>query len=470
MKLLLLAATVGAAAAPPPPPLVSFATLGGGNVGTNGDTTPEVKAMLAALSGGGAGGGCRTNLYPGAYIKNGNDWTAPTPQSLDGFMALALQHNVVPIILFEYYAPQMLNQSGFGTRAQWSGVGAAFAAYLRPGGAWGQAHGAPASFGVTDFTAINEPDGGPGFLAGGQPGPDAYAEALAGLGEGVHSVAPGLRAFPGGFMSANAFNDLSLRGLAAKLGPLWANGTLDGIDLHTYFDVQYAPMEGTHSRSAQADYDGIMKAAGVVAPAAPLFTSTEFNYKERLETDTYSAAGLFTATFDGACVVDGSNNLVALRIFPWNLFDTLASDPDYGMAASLTPYYAPTPRGCAWLLAVALLRLNAWQPRSLDPRGAGVFELVAGAGDAAALLVVWQDRRGWTNLPSFPASFTVAGIPEAATSLQVFGFDGPRGAAVPLAPGQGSATITDLVENNTFVFLALAPQAARFVPPALCAK
>lgn len=458
-----------AAAPSSPPAFAGAAALGGGNVGTNGATDAGVRAQLAALSAGGAGGGCRTNLYPGAYIKNGRDWDAPTPQSLDAFMALALAANVTPVVLFEYYAPDFLNASGFGSRAQWFALGAAFAAHLRPGGTWAVAARAPAGFGVTDFTAINEPDGGAGFVAGGTPGPDAYAAALAGLGEGVHSVAPGLRAFPGGFMSANAFGDMTLRGLAAKLGPLWSNGTLDGLDLHTYFDVQYAPMEGTHARSAQANFDGVLHAAGV-APAGSgvLFTSTEFNYKERLESERYSAQGLFTAVFDGAGVVDGANAPVALRVFPWNVFDTNASDVDYGMAASLTPY-VPTPRGCAWLLAVALLRLGGgWAVRSADPRGSGVLELASGEGDAAALLVVWQDRRGWTNLSSFPSSFTVADIPAAATTLQVVGFDGQRGATVGLAPGQGSAAVAGLEENNTWAFLCLGPAASPLRMPAAC--
>lgn len=469
LSLLLAAVFIALAAAAPRPPFAGAAALGGGNVGTNGAADAGVRAQLAALSIGGAGGGCRTNLYPGAYIRDGKDWDSPTPQVLDDFLALALAANVTPVVHFEYYAPDFLNASGFGSRAQWAALGAAFASYLRPGGAWALAHGAPAGFGVTDFTAINEPDGGTGFVAGGQPGPDAYAAALAGLGEGVHGVAPGLRAFPGGFMSANANDDLTLRGLAAKLGPLWANGTLDGLDLHTYFDVQYAPMEGTHARSAQANFDGVLRAAGV-APAGSgvLFASTEFNYKERLVSEDDAARGLFTAVFDGVGVVDGANAPVALRAFPWNVFNTNASDADYGMAVSLAPF-VPTPRGCAWLLAVALLRLGGgWAVRGADPRGSGVLELESGAGDAAALLVVWQDRRGWTNLPSFPSAVTVEGIPPAATSLRVFGFDGQRGAAVPLAPGQGSATVTGLEENNTWAVLCLGPAAAPLRLPAAC--
>ena len=68
-----------------------------------------------------------------------------------------------------------------------------------------------------------------------------YASALAGLSAGVKSVQPDGKVMPGGFASVNAFGDCTLRGLATHLEPLWANGTLDGLDLHTYYDIQVLP-------------------------------------------------------------------------------------------------------------------------------------------------------------------------------------------------------------------------------------
>jgi hypothetical protein len=205
--------------------------------------------------------------YPASYIKNGNNWSHPVPESMDEFMTAAAAAGVTPIILFEYYAPQFLNQSGFGSYDQWFGIGAAFAKHLGPHGTWATspaavAAGVPPGFGVTWYTAINEPDLGDGFTKG-EPGPAAYAAALAGLSAGVKSVLPDNgKVMPGGLASVNAYQDCTLRGLAAHLGPLWANGTLDGLDLHTYYDVQYAPMEDNFRHSAQANYDCVLAAAG----------------------------------------------------------------------------------------------------------------------------------------------------------------------------------------------------------------
>lgn len=219
----------------------------------------------------------------------------------------------------------MLNSTkGFGTRSQWSRIGRAFASYLMPGGQWAKANNAPSHFGITDYSAINEPDDGTGFVSGGLPGPIAYAEALAGLSEGVQTavakngaVDPQLRTMPGGFMSANAFGDCTLRGLAPTLGQLWRNGTLAAIDLHTYFDIQYAPMEKTFRHSSQANFDCVLKAAGLPLVGSTVkFVTTEFNFKKRAVSEEDAARGMFTAIVDQLSVVDGNNTPISLRFFP----------------------------------------------------------------------------------------------------------------------------------------------------------
>ena len=202
--------------------------IGGGNVGTNGDASPPTLAMLNVLRGIGATA-CRTNLYPGSYIARGTVWSSPTPATLDAFMAAAMAAAVTPVLLFEYYA-EYVNTTGFGTWDEWRGIGAAFAAYLMPGGGWASAHGAPSGFGVTTYAAINEPDGGAGFTRG-SPGPLNYTLALSGLAAGVASACPACSTGPGGFMSVNAHGDATLAGLGLHLAPLWNNGTLRFIDL-----------------------------------------------------------------------------------------------------------------------------------------------------------------------------------------------------------------------------------------------
>jgi len=81
--------------------------LGAGNVGTNGgkvsnDTLAELDALKAL-----GASSCRTNLYPGSYIKAPNHWDTPVPESMDEFMTAAMARGIRPVVLFEYYAPQV---------------------------------------------------------------------------------------------------------------------------------------------------------------------------------------------------------------------------------------------------------------------------------------------------------------------------------------------------------------------------
>lgn len=425
---------------------LSSILIGGGNVGTNGDTSNSTLVMLNILQSINATA-CRTNLYPGSYIDN-NNWSMPTPAVLDGFMLAAYARNITPMVLLEYY-PNFYPSVGFGTPQQWQGIGAAFAEYLQPGGGWAVKYGIR-NFGVSVYSAVNEPDGQANFTVNGTvPGPDAYVAALAGLSAGVKSVNPALKVAPGGFMSANAFDDWTLRGLGPRLAPLWNSGALDALDLHTYFDIQYAPMEGTHGHSAQANVDAIRAACGITSPTLA-FHATEYNYKERLVNETYAAAGLLTAVWDALGVVGADGAPATALAFPWNIFNTNASDLDYGMAVTDAPY-VPTQRGVTFALVTRMLAARAWQWVSADPRSAGVFVLAASAGDAT--LTVWQNRDGWTSMQPLRDVFNVTQLPLGATQVQYYGFDGLR-QVVPVSPGTAWVVVAGVAVNETAMFLA----------------
>ena len=393
-------------------------SLGGGNVGTNGGNVSALTlAQLDVLQALGADS-CRTNLYPGSYIKNGKDWDTPSPEVMDEVMSAAMRRNIRPVVLLEYYAPQYVQSSGFGNWGQWYGIGRAFATHLRPGGTWAAANNAPSGFGVTDYTAFNEPDGGAGFTAGSNPGPAGYAMALNALSTGIKSIDPSLRVSAGGFMSVNAHQDCTLRGLGKMLAPLWNNGTLDTLDLHTYMDVQYAPMENSYHSSAQANFDCVKRASGITNQQLR-FTTTEFNYKERLVDEAVAARGLLTAVFDNVGIVNADNTPVSDRSFPWNVFNTPAQDLAYGMAQSLNPY-KPTKRGCVLARTWGLLKTVPWAWDSADPRGTGIYKLSA----PGQTLTVWQNRKAWTSLDG--ESITLTAVPAGAVTLDVYGWDGLR--------------------------------------------
>jgi hypothetical protein len=279
-------------------------------------------------------------------------------------------------------------------------------------------------------------------------------------------------------MSVNAFGDATLRGLGTFLAPLWNNGTLDCIDLHTYYDVQYAPMAGTFAHSSQANYDAVIAANGITAPIG--FHATEFNFKRRLVDEGAAAVGLLTGVWDQLGVSSSAKDAPAAPVgglaFPWNLFDLNASDVDYGLAVSDAPYI-PTARGCAWGMVLGLLGSSGspwgWAWSSADPRETGVYRLEPATSAAASALaavpeqplcnsapgitpprtlVAWQDRAAWSTLAG-SSTFKLTGLPPGASVVDVYAWDGWRSSVV--APsGGGNVTVTGFPGNETYVFLA----------------
>lgn len=153
---------------------------------TNGSQSPRNCKVLQTL---GMNSG-RVNLYPGAYLR-GLDWDQPDTSNLEATLLAAHSVQVQPVLLFEYYS-RFLNTTGLGTEAQWQQLGAVFAARFRPNGTFWREHGGDEYFGISVYTAFNEPDDSTGFCPGRAPGPAPYLAALRGLAAGVHSVDPSL--------------------------------------------------------------------------------------------------------------------------------------------------------------------------------------------------------------------------------------------------------------------------------------
>jgi hypothetical protein len=356
-------------------------------------------------------GGCRINVCPSRFLKNGN-WNEPDVHVIDASVKLAHEHGITPVLLLEYYAEYIQNE-GLGTREQWFEIGKAFAARFKPNGTWGQENDV-ADWGITVYTAFNEPE--QGFGAGGKIDPQRYVDSLHGYADGVHDVDPTLEVVPGGFMAANAWNDWTLRGLGTAIAPLLNDGTLSGIDLHTYFDVQWAPMENGYGDSAQSSFDDIKRACGITADIG--FYSTEFNYKHRAVTEEAAAKGFLTALWDTLGVVGSDGATPRTKIaFPWNIFNRSTDDAEFGICTELEPW-TPTARGEVLRMVARLAAGKRFV--SSAPRTLGVFVLEGGG----AKLWVWQNRNGWTNRPG--ESFTVEGIPAGTRELAEYGYGGRR--------------------------------------------
>ncbi|GAA3408162.1 hypothetical protein ACFFNY_12355 [Paenibacillus hodogayensis] len=401
--------------------------VGAGNF-ANGSTT--YASQFQALNDIGASM-ARINMYPNYYYAGG----APTPERLDALMLQAYEYGITPMLLFEYYGSYASQGTPLGDYDKWYDIGHDFAERFRPNGTWGQEHGI-ADWGITVYAAMNEPD-----VENVIPKP-AYHDALEGLADGIHSVDPALKAIPGGFARQNSHSDYTLRGYGPAIADLWNDGKLDGIDLHTYFDYQYAPMEGMYKFSAQSNFDSIKSVSGITADIH--FYTTEFNYKKRGVTEEEAAKGFLTAFWDSVGVVKKDGQTSASRLaFPWSLFKSQAADPLYGLNTSLTPW-TPTARGQT--LERALAAAEGMALVSADPKQTGEYVL-EGAGKK---MWVWQNRPYWTNHPG--TSYTVSGIPAGSDRLEVIGWDGIR-QTLPLS-GQTSYTVTGLAENETYMIVA----------------
>ncbi|MBV9470908.1 MAG: hypothetical protein JO316_26935 [Abitibacteriaceae bacterium] len=416
---------------------------GGGNF-TNGATDATVQQQFNALAEAGAGA-VRLNLYPGEYFAN----SKPLPSHLDAQVLLAHQHGVQTIILlFEYYGSYQKPDGPphqLGGYAKWHDIGAAFAERFAPNSAWLKSKGIN-NWGITIFQAFNEPDAEKSIPLTGE---ESYYNALRGLADGVHSVDRQLAVIPGGFMSENAASDHNLRGYGTAIAPLLNDGTLSGLDLHTYNDIFYAPILNREGRvtfdfSPQSDFDSVKAACHITRDIA--FYSTEYNFKanEQGIDEALAARRLLTCIWANLGVVGADNKTSATKLaLIWNLFNTTQADRTYGLNWRLDPW-VPTARGRTFRLVMAISK--GMEFTRLDPKGRGDFVL---EGNRRKLWV-WQNYDQWSNMHG--TSYTVEDIPLGARKLEVFGWDGLR-RSIDLA-GQQRLLVEGLPQNETLMFLA----------------
>ncbi|WP_367142026.1 hypothetical protein [Rhodoplanes sp.] len=403
--------------------------VGGGNLVTHLPVASATQQLYQALEGVGAPLG-RMDSYGWRDLAR-----RPTVHDFDAAMREAHRNGITPIILLEYEGSyQTLDPpQPIGSYDDWYAAGRAYAQRFRPDGDWGRENGVR-GWGATIFTAINEPD-----VQATIPHA-AYRDALAGLADGVHSVDRTLRVVPGGFATCNSHGDATLRGYGPAIAPLLQDGRLDGIDLHTYYNARWFPLTRGREFSAQGCFDRVKAALGLTRDVN--FYATEFNIA-RVEdwSDPKLAASLFlTGLWDHLGVVKSDRRTSATVLaFPWNLGDTVRVDgPAYAMAEAENPW-TPDPR--AVVLRTVLQLAGDMRFTSLDPDRSGTYRLDGDDG----LLLVWQNRPGWTDRPG--RSWAVD-LPDWARLAELWGFDG----LLRVLPVHGGANSIDgLKDNETYM-------------------
>jgi hypothetical protein len=419
-------------------------TISGSGNFTNGEVTGAVATQFDTLAAAGAHA-IRMSVYP--YWYCGKD--QPTPDKLDAQILAAQQRGVrTIIILFEYsgqYAkhPDLPNQLGDGSK--WQAIGRAFAGRFAPNSEFLISHGIH-DWGATIYQAINEPD-----IDRTIPltGPSSYVSSLEGLADGVHAVNPNLAVIPGGLATENSASSHTLNGYGKAIAFLLNNGKLDGIDLHTYNDIKWAPIvredgQVTFGFSPQNAFDNVKKACGITRDIN--FYCTEYNFKsgEQGIDENLAAKRLLTCIWANLGVVKSDGHTPATKLaLIWNLFNSAEKDKTYGLSVHNGPW-TPNARGKTFQLVMTLTAGMTFT--RLDPRGRGEFTLT---GNGKTLWV-------WQNYPAFSSihgtRYTITSIPPYAKTLQVYGWDGVR-KQIDLH-GQSSLVIEDLNERETYMFLA----------------
>lgn len=399
---------------------------GGGNLGTF-MVGHESTTLYQALEGLGAKLG-RMNSYKWRDL-DGN----PTPKDFDAAMLQAHRNGITPIILLEYYGnyANLVPPQPIGSYEDWFKVGKAMAKRFRPGGDWARENGIGDGYGVTVYTAINEPDVEVSIPKG------AYHDAMAGLADGVHSVDDSLKVVPGGFAACNIDGDATLRGYGPAIADLLQSGKLAGIDLHTYYNDRWYPLTKGRQFSAQTCFDRIKEAAGVTRDID--FYATEFNIaRGGAWTDRALLARLFlTALWDNFGVVGKDNRPAMVLAFPWALPDTgRIGGPAYAMAAREKPWL---PDERAKVLQRVLDIAGDMTFVSADPKHSGTYHLTGEKGD----LFVWQNREGWTDAPG--RTWTL-NLPDWAKRIELWDAGGLR--QVSDCSG-GPFTFKNLPKNET---------------------
>jgi hypothetical protein len=232
------------------------------------------------------------------------------------------------------------------------------------------------------------------------------------------------------------------------------SGALDGIDLHTYNDARYAPIEKLETGewfwgfSPQADFDAVKEACGITRDIN--FYATEYGFKNHTQgiTDDYCAKRTLSCIWANLAVTknDGKTPATGFALI-WNLFQPDSSSRTYGLARTVEPEWEGNAAGKTFQMVMQLTKGMSFH--KLNHPTKGVFVLT-GQGKK---MWVWQNLPEWTTTVS--SEFTLTEIPPATSTIAIYRYNSWESAyrEIPCT-GLTQVHIKDLVENETLMFVA----------------
>jgi hypothetical protein len=382
------------------------------------------------------------------------------PERLDNFVQAAYAHGLTPNLMINFYTNPDWAWYRTVDTWNWYWIGYKVAERFRPGSATNIAAGRGSSWGISIYSAFNEPNNKGFFPPDGFPSGN-YVWALGNLAEGIHAVNNGLTVMNGGFLNSSPE-------YLSHIAPL-VNSTsarrLDAIDFHHYVgNMNYGP--GAGQGSAQTFYDYMMNNATVqVTRNVPVcITESSFELKDPNLNQWQAGYNNFTHYWGDIALRTKSGAINQVKMIgAWDPLVVQWNAPDWSQkynkeawglsqCRQLNPWLG-NERGRA-LRAIATMT-KGMTLTSVDA-AKGVYILTGGANSFAKKVWVWHNRPTWSNMVG--PSFTVTGIPTGCTSGSVYGHNsmndaGALGVYRSFPVNATSTTLTGLTDG-TLVFAA----------------
>ena len=271
---------------------------------------------------------------------------------------------------------------------------------------------------VEAYGIINEPDH---VVSGNSPTEVAFA--LEKFADGVHSVdssyivtSPGLGGTP---MSIERTDDF-----LEAIAPLFNDGTLQVLNLHSYQDSKpkphYSNIDLSSDFAPSNNFERAKEIGGITKNID--FIAGEFNYRNWQGTDEDRGIGFLTTLWDQLSVVgnDGKNDRVGLFSAPYTITGSGVRQTSMADAFSFDSdgSYVWQPNEKGRVLQETLTLTKGMNFIHTDPHNKGIVIL---KGNDRKMWV-WQNRENFSNLHG-DSTVRISGIPGDANGLAVYRWD-----------------------------------------------
>lgn len=332
---------------------VTIGDMAGGGNFYNDEIPADQYSVLDALG----ARAIRMAVYPYWYFGRPENTEADYN---DKAVAYALAHGANILYQCEYLPSYPAPDRSYNT---WFAIGRNLATRYSPGSPVLMSLGIPARKGVVQWSAINEPDATQELISD-------YRTMIKGYADGIHSISPFAKVYPGGFLSPNRDSEYTGNGYIPTIVDLINDGTLSGVDLHLFSDKLYAPIENTWQKSAQRDFDAVVSTTGISRNVDLLISEHNFKNTDSGQSydESYVKRMMLPHIFDVFGYVHADKTPAIRMALVWNLFRQNGS-----------PYFLTT-GGTNWyqggiVYNMVLHLLGDCHFVFNDPRSTGRYEL-----------------------------------------------------------------------------------------------